>query len=420
MIRPYELFIGLRYTRARRRSHFISFISLISICGITLGISALIIVLSVMNGFGKEWRSRILGAISHVEIKAIDVTGRRIPMVDWPTVSAKADANPAVAGSAPFIEGIGLLTKGKISAGVQVRGIDPKVDPRATDFYKKMRSGRLTDLKPGKYGMIVGRWWEERYGLGVGKKVLLVIPQGSITPAGFLPRLRTFNIVGVFDFDMYQTDSGVVLIHMADAAKLYRLQNRVSGLRLKLHNIDQAPEISNELQQRLGNRYDVQPWTRQYGGLFQALQTEKITMFIILLLIVTVAMFNVISTLVVVVKEKESDIAILRTLGTSPASVMGIFMVQGTIVGIIGTALGTLLGVIVALNVPDIVQWLEQLFNTKFIAATVYGISRLPSDLQWFDVTVIAAVSLLLGLLSTLYPAWRAANIQPAEALRYE
>ncbi|HEX20046.1 MAG TPA: lipoprotein-releasing ABC transporter permease subunit [Acidiferrobacteraceae bacterium] len=419
MIRPYELFIGLRYTRAKRRGFLVSFIALISISGIALGIAALIIVMSVMNGFGKEWRSRILGSISHITISGQARYNRRLPIADWQSVYKTAKKEEQVIGGAPYVEGIALLTRGNASSGLKVQGILPRQEKSVTQYHKKIVSGSYDDLKPGEFGIILGRWWRDHYGIDVGQKVLIVIPRGTVTVAGFLPRIKRFKVVGIFNFDMHQIDSGIALIHIDDAAKLYEIRNGVSGLRLRLEDLDQAPLVAQRLQDKMP-KLEVLPWTRQYGGLFQALQTEKVAMFVILLLIVTVAMFNVISTLVVIVKEKESDIAILRTLGASPANIMKIFMVQGTIIGFLGTFIGCTSGVIIALYVPEIVGFLERLFNTHFIASGVYGLSSLPSLLQWTDVAVIAFVSLLLGLLSTIYPAWRAAKVRPAEALRQE
>ncbi len=415
MIRPFELFLGLRYTRARRRSHFISFISLISILGITLGIAALITVLSVMNGFGKELRSRILGVVSHVTVTGLD--GR---LQNWREVAERVQQNPRVIGRAPYILGQGLAVRGKRVSGVAVRGILPAEEGQVSELGANMVEGRLESLKPGEFGVIIGSTLAWKLDLALGSRVSLMAPQARTTPAGLLPRFRRFTVVGIFKVDMYEYDSGLVLIHLNDAAKLYQFGKRVSGLRLKLDDLDVAPWVSREIEKDLGVDYLTRDWTKEHGNFFRALKIEKTVMFVILLLIVTVAMFNVISTLVVIVTEKEADIAILRTLGVSPRSVMGIFMVQGAFIGVIGTAVGTVSGILLALNVENIVQWLEQLFRTSFVAADVYFISELPSDLRWGDVTMIAGASLILGLLSTVYPAWRASKVQPAEALRYE
>ena len=415
MIRPFELFIGLRYTRARRRSHFISFISLISILGITLGITALITVLSVMNGFGKELRGRILGVVSHVTVTGL--TGR---LHNWQEIAERVKQNPHVIGRAPYILGQGLAARGKRVSGVAVRGILPVEEVLVSELGVNMVEGRLDSLKPGGFGVIIGSALAWKLDLALGSRVSLVAPQARATPAGLLPRFRRFTVVGIFKMDMYEYDSGLVLVHLNDAAKLYQFRKQVSGLRLKLDDLDLAPVVSKEIEADLGADYLARDWTKEHGNFFRALKIEKTVMFVILLLIVTVAMFNVISTLVVIVTEKEADIAILRTLGVSPRSVMGIFMVQGAFIGIVGTAVGTACGVLLALNVETVVQWLEQLFRTSFIAADVYFISELPSDLHWQDVTLIASASLILGLISTVYPAWRASKVQPAEALRYE
>lgn len=415
MIRPFELAIGLRYVRARRRSHFISFISLISIAGVTLGITALITTLSVMNGFGKELRARILGVISHVTVT--EQGGR---LADWRAVAERIRAEPHVTGLAPYVLGQGMLTKGKTVSGVVVRGILPSEESKVSELHDKVVDGSLDALKSGEFGIIIGRTLAWKLNLEIGDQVSLVTPQALATPAGILPRFKRFTVVGIFKADMHEYDSGLALLHLDDAATLYRLEGKVSGLRLKLDDLEKAPAVSYQLEDRLGSQFIARDWTREHGSFFRALKIEKTVMFIILLLIVAVAMFNVVSTLMVVVTEKEADIAILRTLGMSPGSIMGIFLVQGAFVGVLGTLLGTVCGVALSLNVETIVRGIEALFQTSFIAADVYFISELPSQLESADVFMVAGVSLALGLLSTVYPAWRASRVQPAEALRYE
>jgi lipoprotein-releasing system permease protein len=415
MIRPLELFVGLRYVRARRRDHFISFISLISILGITLGIAALITVLSVMNGFGKELRGRILGVVSH-----ITVTGPEGRLADWREVGGRVTDHPRVIGEAPYILGQGMAARGREVSGVFVRGVLPAEERTVSEIADKMIEGSLDALKPGEFNVVVGSALAWKLDLSVGSQVSLVVPQAQATPAGLLPRFKRFNVVGIFRIDMYEYDSGLVLTHLDDAAKLYQMGAAVTGMRLKLDALDAAPSVAEQLSLRLGPEYRARDWTREHGNFFRALQIEKTVMFVILLLIVTVAMFNVISTLVVIVTEKEADIAILRTLGLSPRSVMGVFMVQGAVVGVLGTLVGTVAGILLAYNVETIVQLLESLFRVSFLSADVYLISELPSDLHWDDVAMISGASLVLALLSTIYPAWRASRVQPAEALRYE
>jgi lipoprotein-releasing system permease protein len=412
---PFEIFIGLRYTRARRRHRLASFISLVSIAGITLGIASLIVILSVMNGFGKELRARILGVISHVTVT--DATGR---LNDWPAVVQRVKRNRHVVASAPYVVGQGLVTRGKGVSGVMVRGILPAEEKNVSELADKMVAGELGALKSGEFGLIVGSALAWKLDLNVGSRVSVVVPQAQVTPAGLLPRFKRFTVVGVFKADMYEYDSGLVLMHLDDAAKLYELSGAVSGLRLKLDDLDTAPYVANEIMDALGPDYRARDWTREHGNFFRALKIEKTVMFIILLIIVIVAMFNLISTLVVMVNEKKSDIAILRTLGASPRSILSVFMVQGATVGITGTVIGTVVGCLLAVNVEAIVRGVEALFQTSFLAADVYFISELPSDLRWEDVAAVSGASLVLALLATLYPAWRASKVQPAEALRYE
>jgi lipoprotein-releasing system permease protein len=414
MIRPFEIFVGLRYTRARKRSHFISFISLISILGITLGITALITTMSVMNGFGKELRGRILGVISHVTIT--ETTGQ---LQDWKGTAGRIQ-HPRVTGRAPYIAGQGMMSRGKTVSGVMVRGVLPAEEMQVSEFGHGMIEGSLEALKPGEFGIVIGSALAWKLDLSLGSPVSLVIPQALVTPAGLIPRFKRFTVVGIFKMDMFEYDSGLVLMHLDDAARLYQMGDWISGLRLKLDDLDAAPRVAHELEAGLGAKYLTRDWTREHGNFFRALKIEKTVMFVILLLIVTVAMFNVVSTLVVVVTEKRADIAILRTLGASPNSIMGIFLAHGSVVGVLGTLVGSVCGILLALNVEPIVHGIERLFSMSFISADVYFISELPSDLHWSDVFLVSGCSLVLGLLSALYPAWRASKVQPAEALRYE
>jgi lipoprotein-releasing system permease protein len=414
MIRPLEVFIGLRYTRARKRSHFISFISLISILGITLGITALITTLSVMNGFGKELRGRILGVISHVTI-----TETNGSLHDWQAVASRIK-NPHVTGRAPYITGQGMVSRGKGVSGVLVRGVIPAEEKQVSEFSNHMIMGNLESLKPGEFGIVIGSSLAWKLDLSLGSEVSLIIPQALATPVGLIPRFKRFTVVGIFRMDMHEYDSSLTLMHIDDAGKLFQTGNQVTGLRLRLDNLDAAPEVAEAISSGLGVNFLARDWTREHGNFFRALKIEKTVMFVILLLIVTVAMFNVVSTLVVVVTEKRADIAILRTLGATPKSIMGIFLAHGSVVGVVGTLVGTICGVLLAHNVETIVHGIEWLFSTSFISADVYFISELPSDLHWPDVALVSGASLVLGLLSALYPAWRASKVQPAEALRYE
>ena len=416
MFRPLEVFIGLRYTRAKRRNHFISFISLTSMLGIALGITALITVLSVMNGAVKEVRERILGMAAHATIS--DWGGR---LQDWQTVQTQVERNPHVLGSAPYVRGEAMLINGSLVSGAIVHGVLPQEERRVSDIADNMVSGALAALQPGEFGIILGKALANALDVPIGAKLTVVTPQATFTPAGRVPRLKRFTVVGIFDSGMYEYDRGLAYIHLADGAKLFRLENNVTGLRLKLDDMFQAPRIVREIAEQLPKGlYMVSDWTQEHANFFRAVQIEKTAMFIILTLIVAVAAFNIVSTLVMVVTDKQADIAILRTLGTTPASIMGIFMVQGTTIGFIGTILGLIGGISLALNLDVVVPLIENLFNIKFMSPDVYLISEVPSELIWSDVVAIAIVAFGLAMLATLYPAWRASRTQPAEALRYE
>ncbi len=415
MYKPLELFIGLRYTRAKRRNHFISFISLTSMVGIMLGVVALITVLSVMNGFHKEVRERILGMASHATITSV-----RGGLHNWEEVIRLSKNHPHVVGQAPFVEGQVMLVNGKNVSGVVLRGILPELEPQVSDVAEHMEFGAMTDLQPGKYHIVIGKELAFVLGVSPGDKVTVVTPQTTITPMGSMPRFKRFTVTGVFEVGMGEYDRSMALVHLQDARKLQRLGNAVTGVRLKLDDLYLAPRVSRQLASELPGRYRISDWTRQHQNFFSALAMEKRMMGIILSLIVAVAAFNIVSTLVMVVTDKQADIAILRTLGISPRSIMAIFMVQGTMIGFIGTLLGIAGGVALALNLEALVKWVETTFGYDFLDANVYYISELPSDLHWDDVSLISISAFVMTILATLYPAWRAARTQPAEALRYE
>ncbi|MEF8723029.1 MAG: lipoprotein-releasing ABC transporter permease subunit [Candidatus Accumulibacter delftensis] len=415
MALPYELLIGLRYTRAKKHNHFISFISLISMLGIALGVAALIVVLSVMNGFQTELRSRILAVVSHVQI-----TGGSGEMAGWQAVAEQAAGQPHVLASAPFVQAQAMLTSGQAVRGALVRGILPDQEDRVADFRPHMKSGKLDDLTPDSFNIVLGSELARALDVRVGDRVTLIAPQGVVTPAGVIPRLKTFNVVGLFEVGMYEYDSGLALIDLADAQRLYRMDDRVSGVRLKLDDLFKAPQVSRALASSLPINAFISDWTRSHANFFRAVQIEKNMMFIILSLIVAVAAFNIVSTLVMAVTDKQADIAILRTLGASPMSIMMVFIVQGALIGFIGLGLGVAGGVALALNVDVVVPFIERLLGTQFLAKEVYYISNLPSELQWSDVTTIVGVAFVLALVATIYPSWRASRVNPAEALRYE
>jgi lipoprotein-releasing system permease protein len=413
---PYELAIGLRYTRARKgsgRNAFISFIALMSMAGIALGVAALIVVLSVMNGFQQELRNRILSVASHIEVRGIPA------LADWETVARQVLGNPRVKAAAPYVLGQAMLSAGEVNRGVIVRGIDPSREDTVADVGSHMRRGSLADLKPGGFGIVLGAEVARALGVLVGDTVVAITPQGTVTPAGTLPRIKSFRVVGIFEIGMYEFDSGLALIDLADAQKLYRVDG-VSGVRLKLDDLFAAPAVARELARTLRTDAELRDWTQSHANFFRAVQIEKRVMFIILTLIVAVAAFNIVSAQVMLVTDKQADIAILRTLGASPASILTIFVIQGALIGVIGTLIGVAGGVALALNVETVVPAIERTLGVTFLDKSIYYISDLPSDLQRADVVTVAVIALVLALVATLYPSWRAARVNPAEALRYE
>ncbi|NIP73511.1 MAG: lipoprotein-releasing ABC transporter permease subunit, partial [Gammaproteobacteria bacterium] len=412
MFRPLEAFIGLRYVRAKRRNHFISFISLISMLGIAVGVWALITVLSVMNGFEKEVRERILSMASHATIEAMSG-----PLRDWRKVARTAREDAHVLGAAPYVRGQAMLSSGGQNKGVLVRGIEPAQEPSVSQVGENMIAGSLNALQPRGYGIVLGAELAAELRVFPGDRVTVIIPQATVSPAGILPRFKRFTVVGVFEVGMHEYDSALAVMHLDDAARLYRLDDAVSGVRLRLDDLFQAPRLARQIVRSLPGGYLVDDWTRQHANLFRAISMEKRVMFIILFLIVAVAAFNIVSTLVMVVTDKEADIAILRTLGAAPGTIMGVFMIQGSVIGVIGTLLGVATGIPTALNVEAIVSTLEHILGMRFLSPDVYYITQLTGDMHWSDVGLIGGFSLAISLLATLYPAWRGSRTQPAEAL---
>ena len=415
MFRPIELSIGLRYTRAKRRNHFISFISLSSMLGVALGVMALIVVLSVMNGFENELRDRILGMTAHASVVE---PGRSLR--DWESLEDTLKQQPHVLGVAPFIRTQAMLTNGGGVQGALIRGILPDKEPEVSVVADRMIQGQLTDLKSGDFNVVLGYALANALRANVGDKVTIVAPQPNSTPAGIVPRLKRFNVVGIFEIGMNEYDSSLAIIHIDDAKKLFKIKDGVSGIRLKLDDMFNAPTISRDIVKQLPGHYGVVDWTQYHTNFFKALKTEQTVMFVILTLIIAVAAFNIVSTLIMVVTDKQADVAILRTLGMTPGSIMWVFIVQGVIIGLVGTIMGIIGGVLLALNVENIVPWIEKKLHTEFMPQNVYVISGVPSDLQWSEVINIGIVAFVLCLLATIYPAWQAARTQPAEALRYE
>jgi lipoprotein-releasing system permease protein len=414
---PYELRIGLRYTRAgrraRRRNGFISFISGISMLGIALGVMALIVVLSVMNGFVSQVRDRMLSVVSHIEVFSLNAP------IDWKDVEQSARRNPQVIGAAPYINAQALLTRGDAVRGVLVRGIDPNAEPAVSDIATQVRGEPLTALKDGEFGIVLGGELARALGVALGEKITLIAPQGQVTPAGVVPRLKQFTVTGTFDSGHYEYDSALALVHIGDAQRLFRVDGP-TGVRLKIKDMQRAAEVASQLVKTLPPNLLVRDWSRQNPSWFAAVQVEKRMMFIILALIVAVAAFNLVSTLVMTVTEKQADIAILRTLGASPRSVMAVFMVQGAMIGVLGTLLGVAGGLFIANNLSSIFPTIERIVGFPLIPKDIYFISSLPSEPRASDVVPIAVISIVLSLVATLYPSWRASRVRPAEALRYD
>jgi lipoprotein-releasing system permease protein len=411
----YELMVGLRYTRARRRNRFIGVNSAVSMIGIAVGVWALIVVLSVMNGFQKEVRTRILGVVSHLQIIADDNR-----LEDWQSVAKVAAQHPRVVATAPFVQAQAMLSNGQSMRGAVVRGILPEEEEKVADLARHMRAGSLGALRPGEFGVVLGADLARSLGVLRGDKIALIAPQGIVTPAGVIPRLKQFTVVGVFEAGLADADSGLALIHLQDAQTLYQLGAAVSGVRLKLDDLFAARTVAYELLSKLPPNVFASDWTRSHANFFRAVEIEKRMMFLILGLIVLVAAINIISTLVMAVTDKQADIAILRTLGAAPRSILQIFMVQGMVLGVVGTFAGVLVGIVTALNIDVIVPAIERTLSIKFLSKEVYLIPDLPSDLQMNDVVSIALMALALSFVATLYPSWRAGRVNPAEALRYE
>ena len=415
MFAPFELCVGLRYTRAKRRNHFISFISLTSMIGIALGATALITVISVMNGFERELRERILGMASHATISGADGS-----LEGWEPLVATAEAHPEVVGAAPFVELQGMLTHAGRVRGVLIRGVSPAREPQVSEVGEYLVEGDLGSLAPGRFNVLLGRDLALRLDATVGTPVTLVAPQARITPAGVLPRMRRFTVTGIFEAGHAQYDTSLAVIHFEDAQRLLRLGRAVSGLRVKLADMFDAPRVGRELARSFGGAYRLRDWTQHHANFFRALKIEKTAMFVILTLIIAVAAFNLVSTLIMVVTDKESDIAILRTLGASQRSILAIFVVQGTVIGIAGTLAGVAGGVALAAHVETLVPAIERFFGVEFLSPEVYYISAVPSEMRWRDVAAVGSVAFVLSVLATLYPAWRASRVQPVEALRHE
>jgi lipoprotein-releasing system permease protein len=414
---PFEWLVGIRYTRAGRRSgrnSFISFISLISMAGIALGVAALIVVLSIMNGFQKEVRDRMLSVLSHIEV--FDASGT---LPDWRETAQEAFRHRAVTGAAPYVAAQAMVTRNDTVRGVLIRGVLPEEEPKVSDVASQLKEGKFENLKAGEFGIVLGRELAHGLKVGVGDRITLITQQGEPTATSVLPQLRQFTVAGIFDAGHYEYDSTLAFIHLDDALTTFKL-DAPSGLRFRIDDMQRAPQVAMELSRILSGNVLIRDWSRQNRTWFAAVQSQKSLMFLILTLIIAVAAFNLVSTLVMTVTDKQADIAILRTIGASPGSIMKIFMIQGALIGIMGTAIGIGLGVAVALNIDVIVPFIEKILGSEFLSNDVYLINVLPSDLRWADVATIGGVAFVLAFLATFYPSWWAARVKPAEALRYE
>ncbi len=415
MFRPLSIFIGARYTRAKRRNHFVSFISLTSMIGLALGVLVMIVVLSVMNGFDREMRTRVLGMVPHATVES------SVPINDWRTLAATMAKHPQVLAVAPFVQMQGLLSGNGEVQKVLINAIDPDEESKVSIIGDYFKQGSLADLTPGSFNIVIGDSAAAKLGLAIGDKVTFVAPEVTVTPAGMFPRLKRFTVVGIFHVGAGEVDNFVAMANLQDLARLHRWKpDQVQGIRLKLADLFQAPKVAWQLAGRLSDDFYARDWTRSHGNLYQAIRMEKAIIGLLLLLIVAVAAFNIISTLVMVVTDKKADIAILRTLGATPRQIMTIFMVQGTVIGVVGTLLGAALGSLAALYISSAIAGLESLFGFKILNASVYFIDYIPSQLLLSDVLLVSTAALFLSFFATLYPAWRAARTQPAEALRYE
>jgi lipoprotein-releasing system permease protein len=411
----WEWLVGTRYLRSAHRRGFVSFVAAISVIGLMLGVATLIVVLSVMNGFERELRSRILSVTSHATLMGLEGT-----LPDWQGARERALATPGVTHAVPYIEAQAMIAHGSRVLGTAIRGVDPALEREATGLAAHLREARIEDLEPGRWRVVLGAALAAELGVRKGDSVVLIAPEGSATPEGVMPRMRRLTVAGTFDSGMYEFDRGLVLLNLRDAARLYRMGEEVSGLRLALNDPLQAPQMVRDLALALGGGFYVSDWTRNHANFFQSIELTKGLMFVILLTIVGVAAFNIVATLVMIVKEKQGDIALLRTLGASPASILATFAVQGVLIGLVGTSAGAALGIALARNVESIVRAIERLFGVQFLDAKVYFMSDLPAQVQWLDVLQVCSVAFLLCALATVYPAWRASRTQPAEALRHD